>query len=203
MRAMRACACGECRMRACSRAGQLDVVHEGAAAGRQLDASTRRSDRPTVVSFTPVVLGRRRRPPPRAHGLDRLDVARAAAEAPGQRVADLASVGSGTASSSAFAHSSMAGVQYPHWTAPVSTNACCTGCSASGVPRPFDRLDLAALRAHREREARHDRPAVEQHRAGAALAGLAAVLHAPEALAAQQVEQRRARLGLRPAASRR
>ena len=57
--------------------------------------------------------------------------------------------------------------------------------------QPFDRGDLAALVHHGERQAGVDAPAVDQHRAGAALAVVAALLGAGEAeVLAQRVEQR-------------
>ena len=82
------------------------------------------------------------------------------------------------------------GVQKPHCTAPVSTNACCTGCSSSPAAEPFDRDDLVAVRLRREHEARAHELAVEEHRARTALALLARVLRAgkPEPLAQREEE---------------
>ena len=55
----------------------------------------------------------------------------------------------------------------------------------------FDGDDLSAVEAGGERQARIDAPAVDQHRAGAALAAVAALLGAGEIEPlAQQVEQR-------------
>ena len=55
----------------------------------------------------------------------------------------------------------------------------------------FDRGDRAALVLHRQRQARQDALAVDQHRAGAAGALVAALLGAGEMqVLAQQVEQR-------------
>ena len=65
--------------------------------------------------------------------------------------------------------------------------------------QPFDRRDRAAVALRRERQARHDALAVEQHRARAAGALIAALLRAgqPE-LVAQRVEQRDAGIELQP-----
>ena len=83
------------------------------------------------------------------------------------------------------------GVQKPHCTAPASTNACCTGCSASPSASPSTVVTswpsaCAASTRHAQTSV-----AVEQHRARAALALLARVLRAREAeLLAQREEQR-------------
>ena len=57
-------------------------------------------------------------------------------------------------------------------------NACCTGCSAPSVGQPLDRGDFGAVLHDGQREAGVDPPAVDQHRAGAALAVVAALLRA-------------------------
>jgi hypothetical protein len=59
----------------------------------------------------------------RVHGVEDLRVARAAAEVPGERLADLVVVGSGTRLRRSAAATTKPGVQKPHWTAPVSANA--------------------------------------------------------------------------------
>ena len=105
-------------------------------------------------------------------------------------------VGCGVALSSAFALISWPDVQKPHCGASCSTNACCSG---SSVPfeQPFDRLDRPAVGPHRELAARVDRLAVEQHRAGAALAAVAADLRAGQpGVIAQHLGQRPAILDL-------
>ena len=87
------------------------------------------------------------------------------------------------------------GVQKPHISASLSQNACCTGCSVSPLARPVDVADLLALHFDRERRAGIDRAAVDEHRAGAAGAAIAAALVAGQVGAhAQRVEQRDARL---------
>jgi hypothetical protein len=64
------------------------------------------------------------------------------------------------------------------------------------VRQPLDGGDLASLVLHRERKARQDPLAVDQHRAGAARALIAPLLGAVEMeRLAQQVEQRHARVG--------
>ena len=72
-------------------------------------------------------------------------------------------------------------MQKPHCTAPASTNASCTGCSASSAPSPSTVSDIVAVRLDGEHETRADERPVEQHRAGAALTLLAGVLRAREA----------------------
>ena len=71
----------------------------------------------------------------------------------------------------------MPGMQIPHWAAPSSTKAVWSGCGASGVPSPRTVVHRLAVGLDRQRQARVDRPAVEQDRAGAAVAPLAARLH--------------------------
>ena len=61
----------------------------------------------------------------------------------------------------------------------------------AGPRHPLDGLDAAALALEAEHEAREHRLAVHEHRAGAALAELAAVLGARQAqVLAQHLEQR-------------
>ncbi len=63
------------------------------------------------------------------------------------------------------------------------------------MPSPSIVVMLVALVHHRERQARIDAPAVDDHRAGAALAVVAALLGAGEMqMLAQRVEQRGARI---------
>ena len=74
-------------------------------------------------------------------------------------------------------------------------NAACTGCSWSPVRDALDGEDLGAVVADRQRQARIDPPAVDQHRAGAALAAVAALLGAGQVQPlAQEIEQRDARV---------
>ena len=71
----------------------------------------------------------------------------------------------------------------------------CSGCSVVAVREPFDRADLLALRLHGEHQAGAHRLAVEDHRAGAADAVLAADMRAGlPAIVADGVDQRLARL---------
>ncbi len=81
------------------------------------------------------------------------------------------------------------GVQNPHWRPWHSRNACCTGPERPvGVGQPLDGGDLAVDRGHREHQARPHRPAVDEHRAGAADAVLAADVGAGQAeVVAQRV----------------
>ena len=73
--------------------------------------------------------------------------------------------------------------------------ACCIGCRLVPVGEPVGGGDLAAVTVARERQAREDAAAVEQHRARAALAVVAALLRAGDAeLVAQRVEQGRPRV---------
>ena len=82
------------------------------------------------------------------HRVDDEHVARAAADVALQRDADLlVAWAPGCARSSAFAVSTMPGVQKPHWRPCFSQNACCTGCSVpASRPSALDRLDLARRR---------------------------------------------------------
>ena len=87
------------------------------------------------------------------------------------------------------------GVQKPHISASLSQNACCTGCSVAPLARPSTLRICLALHLDRERRAGVDRPAVDDHRAGAAGAAIAAALVAGQIGAhAQRVEQRDPRL---------
>ena len=86
-------------------------------------------------------------------------------------------------------------MQKPHCRPWHSRNACCTGPSEpSGLVEPFDRGDLVPDRGDREHQAGAHRAAVDQDRAGAADAVLAADVGAgqPEVVA-QRVGQQPAR----------
>ena len=76
--------------------------------------------------------------------------------------------------------------------------ACCSGCSVAVGRKALDGGDLGAVLHHRERQARDDAPAVDQHRAGAALAVIATLLGAGQVeMLAQRVEQGRPRGNLK------
>ncbi len=80
---------------------------------------------------------------------------------------------------------------------PYSTNAACSGDRRPFGRESFDGRDARAFVHHRERQARVDATAVDEDRAGAALAAVAALLRTGQADdLAQCVEQRDARLDL-------
>ena len=83
----------------------------------------------------------------------------------------------------------MPAVQKPHWKPCASRNACCIGCSAPLARKALDGGDVAALGAERRDQAAMHRLAVEQHGAGAAVAGVAAFLDAEMAELAQERAQ--------------
>ena len=68
------------------------------------------------------------------------------------------------------------GVQNPHWVPSFSWNACCSRLMRPSIGKAFDRLHMPAFATRRERDAREPRLAVDQHRARAALAAVAALL---------------------------
>ena len=73
----------------------------------------------------------------------------------------------------------------------MSTNARCTGCMFSGVPSPSTVVTSRSLHRDGEQQAGVDPPAVQQHRARAALAVVATLLGAGQpGVLAQRVEQR-------------
>ena len=80
--------------------------------------------------------------------------------------------------SSAAVATTRPGVQKPHCTAPAATNARCTACSAAVRREALDRDDLAPVGLRAVHEAGAHELAVEQHRAGPALALLAGALGA-------------------------
>ena len=66
---------------------------------------------------------------------------------------------------------------------------------AIGRGEPFDRGYLRAVRLRGEYRARLDRVAIDQHRAGAALTGVAADVRAGQAeVIADEIDQQRARI---------
>ena len=89
----------------------------------------------------------------------------------------------------------MPGVQNPHCRPCLFQNASCIGCSLPSVASPSMVVIVDAVGLHREPRARFDRDAVDEHRAGAALAGVAADLGAGEAeRLAQEVHEQQPRL---------
>ena len=87
------------------------------------------------------------------------------------------------------------GVQNPHWKLCESHIACCSGPSPPSGARPSIVVDLAAGGLDRQHQARAHRPAVDDDRARAADAVLAADVGAGEVeVIAQEVGQRLARL---------
>ena len=86
------------------------------------------------------------------------------------------------------------GMQKPHCTAPWSRNASCIGASRPSAASP-SMVTSPAIRLDGQHQARVDRPAVDEHGAGAALAFRAALLGPRELhLIAQHREQRVVRL---------
>ena len=82
------------------------------------------------------------------------------------------------ASSKVAAVMIMPAAQKPHWNACASRNACCIGMQLAVLGEPLDRRDLAPGSAKRRHQAAMKRHAVEPHRAGAAVACVAAFLDA-------------------------
>ncbi len=180
---------------------QRDVVDVRAPAGEQpgvLDAVDARADVPGGARGSASVMtvlhgGPCRRPgaPPRRCPGSRCS-GRGCPTAPrGSR----SSVGFGWSRRNAVTDTTKPGVQKPHCSPWQSRNAACTvERSPSGEPMPFDRRDLGAVGLHREHEARAHGGAVDQHRARAAHAVLAAEVRAGEvALLAEEVGERHAR----------
>ena len=83
----------------------------------------------------------------------------------------------------------MPAVQKPHWKPCASRKACCIGCSVAVGRKALDGGDLAVLGAEGRDQAAMHRLAVEQHGAGAAIAGVAALLDAEPAELAQEGAQ--------------
>ena len=84
------------------------------------------------------------------------------------------------------------GVQKPHWRPWWSTNACWIGMQAAALREALDRRHLGAGGLEREYGAALHRAAVDEHRAGAALARVAADVSAgqPQPVAQRMDEQR-------------
>ena len=87
----------------------------------------------------------------------------------------------------------MPGEQNPHWKPWAWRNARCIGCSAPSRREAFDGRDLAAFGTERRDEAAVHGLAVEQHAAGAAVAGVAAFLDAEPSELPQEGAQALAR----------
>ena len=68
----------------------------------------------------------------------------------------------------------MPGVQYPHWRPCLLAKRFLHGREVASLGQALDGGDLVPSACNREHGARLDRPAVEMHHAGAALAGVAA-----------------------------
>ena len=85
----------------------------------------------------------------------------------------------------------MPGMQKPHWIAPARTKACWIEVRAVRRAEALDGGDLGALERGDLRDAREDGLAVDEDRAGAALAlAVAGLLGAGQAeVLAEQVEQ--------------
>ena len=94
----------------------------------------------------------------------------------------------------------MPAVQKPHWKPCASRNACCIGCSSLPSRQAFDGGDLAAVGAEGRDQAAVHRLAVEIDGAGAAVAGVAALLDAEMAELAQEGAQALAGGGRSPKA---
>ena len=110
--------------------------------------------------------------------------------------------GAGLRASRSVAAISMPGVQMPHCAAPWRRKARCNGARSSPSRQPLDGHDGAAGHLADRHQAGADLPSVEQHGAGAAIAGVAADLGAGEAeIVAQHVGEaaRRIARAARPA----
>ena len=194
-------------------AGQHDVVDVAALAGedpRVLDRKTRAPTLPDADTLMTGHLGHSTAPSSRGttsgeeHALDDALVAGAAADVAGQLLAHLALVGVGLVAQQRERRHHEAGRAEPALEGELSMNACWSGCSVSPSARPSIVVDVAAVGLHREHEARAHRLAVDEHRARAAHAVLAAEVGAGELeLLAQEVGERHAHFGRSPSAARR
>ena len=120
------------------------------------------------------------------HRLKYFYVAGAAADVAGKRFLDpLAGEGCGVTSNSAFAVSRSPGVQYPHWAAPSSANASCSGWSFVPSARPSTVVTSCSFHGDPQRQAGKHRTAIQQHGATSALPQFAAMFGAgqPQVLA--------------------
>ena len=103
------------------------------------------------------------------HGLDDLGVAGTAAEVSRASASRTSSaVGAGFSLRSAFAASRMPGVQNPHWAAPASANATCSGSSRPSASSPSTVSERAPAHVRR------------QHEAGANRRPSASTVHVPQ-----------------------
>ena len=180
----------------CSVPGRLDVVEVAPRPARKRGSSTR-------ITRGARRSGRSSRAPPAAPARRACtastmpDVARAAADVAGEVLADLVLARIGRPRRAApCAASSMPGVQKPHCRPWLRRNACWIGCSAVLVREALDGQRSRRPRPAPRARGRRARAPVDEHRAGAAAAVLAADVRAGEAeLVAQEVGEQRARLG--------
>ena len=150
-RRMRAWACGLRTMAACATPGISRSSTNVPRPREQAGVLAARHGRADVAAPRRAHRGRRRhrvggaacaRGHEGQHGVDHALVAGAAAQMPGERLADLASVGSGSSRSAAVSDMRMPPVQKPHWTPWWRTNSACNGLSALGIrSQALDRLD--------------------------------------------------------------
>src|SRR5690242_8388694 len=108
------------------------------------------------------------------HGLDDIDVARAAAQVPGDRLADFLLAGILVALEERARGHEHARRAESALQAVLLGEALLHRMELAALLQAFDRGDLAAVRLHGEHGARLHRLAVQVHRAGAAVAGVAA-----------------------------
>ena len=90
----------------------------------------------------------------------------------------------------------MPAAQKPHWNACASRKACCIGCSSPFSGQAFDGRHLVPGGAESGHQAGMHRRSVEPDGAGAAIAGIAALLDAETAVLAQEGAQALARFRL-------
>ena len=81
------------------------------------------------------------------------------------------------------------GVQNPHWKPSWAMKAACTRMQLVAVRHALDGQDVGAVVADRQGEAGIDPPAVDQDRAGAALAAVAALLGSGQVQAARAADR--------------
>ena len=147
------------------------VISRGSSRRRMAEPKMRRAH-----SRPPIAAGGR------LHGAHDVLVAGAAAQVALQAVADLLGRRDcGVCFSSSWVAKIIPGVQKPHCRPCLSQNASCSGCSGRRARQPLDGRHRGAVGLRGQARARLDRHAVDEHRARAALAGVAADLGAGEA----------------------